>query len=72
MSYFDNVQYHREETPSLDEIRNKLIKYPGGNIIYEKDEENGLAKICINHPERKNAISGKFTFVKNFIRNTHV
>lgn len=53
------VPYFLGSSSPIDEVRNKLSSYVGGQITCTKNEENGLATICIDHPERKNAITGK-------------
>ncbi|XP_078398262.1 ethylmalonyl-CoA decarboxylase isoform X1 [Cetorhinus maximus] len=40
-----------------DDIKKKLQQFPGGSIDLQKDQ-NGIATLIINHPERKNAFSG--------------
>uniref|UniRef100_UPI00398F6FB8 ethylmalonyl-CoA decarboxylase isoform X1 n=1 Tax=Pristiophorus japonicus TaxID=55135 RepID=UPI00398F6FB8 len=40
-----------------DDIKGKLQKLPGGSIDLQKDQ-NGIATLIINHPERMNAFSG--------------
>ncbi|KAK4878114.1 hypothetical protein RN001_010620 [Aquatica leii] len=43
---------------SFDVIRTKLNKYPGGKVLLEKDDNSGIARIILDHPERCNALSG--------------
>ncbi|XP_020372649.2 ethylmalonyl-CoA decarboxylase [Rhincodon typus] len=40
-----------------DDIKEKLQQLPGGSIDLQKDQ-NGIATLIINNPERKNAFSG--------------
>ncbi|XP_043539771.1 ethylmalonyl-CoA decarboxylase [Chiloscyllium plagiosum] len=40
-----------------DDIKEKLQQHPGGSIDLQKDQ-NGIANLIINNPERKNAFSG--------------
>ncbi|XP_041044524.1 ethylmalonyl-CoA decarboxylase isoform X1 [Carcharodon carcharias] len=40
-----------------DDIKQKLQQFSGGSIDLQKDQ-NGIATLIINHPERKNAFSG--------------
>ncbi|XP_067874291.1 ethylmalonyl-CoA decarboxylase [Heterodontus francisci] len=40
-----------------DDIKEKLQQFPGGSIDLQKDQ-NGIATLIINHPERMNAFSG--------------
>jgi len=43
------------------EAKDVLSKYSdgSGSVNLEKDVNNGLAKICLNNPRLKNAITGK-------------
>lgn len=59
MNFISGIDYFQGDAPSLDVIRNKLNSYVGGEITCEKNDSEGIAKVCINHPERRNAISGK-------------
>jgi len=43
----------------LDQIRKDFKKYDGGKITLTKDEETGIALICLDHVEKKNGLSGK-------------
>lgn len=46
--------------PDLEYMGNFLSQYKGGEITLLKDHwDDGIAMICINHPEKRNAISGK-------------
>lgn len=49
--------YSGPETP-IQDICEQFSKYQGGKIELSKDEESGVATITINHPERRNALSG--------------
>lgn len=40
-------------------IKDYLNKFDDGKVELTKDLENGIAYISFNHPQRKNAISGK-------------
>lgn len=44
---------------NFDEIKQHLLQYRGGKIIFEKNLASGVATICIDHPEKRNALSGK-------------
>ncbi|XP_067840674.1 ethylmalonyl-CoA decarboxylase [Heptranchias perlo] len=52
MSVYSSV-YRMNE----DDIKGKLQQLPGGSIDLQKDQ-NGIATLVINHPERMNAFSG--------------
>ncbi len=43
---------------SIEQIRNKFFNYKGGAIDLVKDNVSGIASICLNHPQRKNSLSG--------------
>lgn len=58
MDYFRGVEYFSGPKPSLDEARSYLRNFTGGKIVCERDSF-GIAKICINHEGKKNAISGE-------------
>lgn len=49
--------YAGPETP-ISIICEQFLKYEAGNIELFKDELSGIATIKINHPERRNALSG--------------
>lgn len=44
---------------SLDSIKSEFVKFKGGSVNLIKDNETGIATITLNHPEKKNAISGQ-------------
>lgn len=43
----------------LQEAHKLLAKFPGGRVDVVKNEQNGIATVCLNRPDKKNAISGK-------------
>ncbi|EFX63258.1 hypothetical protein DAPPUDRAFT_335707 [Daphnia pulex] len=49
--------YAGPETPVIT-ISEQFSKFEGGKIELVKDNESGLAVLKINHPERRNALSG--------------
>jgi ethylmalonyl-CoA/methylmalonyl-CoA decarboxylase len=49
--------YAGPETPVIT-ISEQFSKFEGGKIELVKDNESGLAILKINHPERRNALSG--------------
>uniref|UniRef100_A0A1B6L7V3 Ethylmalonyl-CoA decarboxylase n=1 Tax=Graphocephala atropunctata TaxID=36148 RepID=A0A1B6L7V3_9HEMI len=54
---------------SLDEISTFLSKHTGGSIDLKMDENSGIAILCLNHPEKKNSITGKMMVdLENAIR----
>lgn len=42
-----------------DDVRSQFSELSGGSVDLTMDEESGIAKITLNHPQRKNALSGK-------------
>lgn len=49
--------YAGPETP-VSTICEQFSKFEGGKIELLKDDESGVAILKINHPERRNALSG--------------
>jgi hypothetical protein len=49
--------YSGPETP-IAKIRKQLLQSSGGSVDLVKNEDTGIATLCLNHPERRNAISG--------------
>jgi len=43
----------------LDEIRMEFRKFEGGRVTVQRNDADGLAMICLDHPEKKNGLSGK-------------
>nr|CAD7572482.1 unnamed protein product [Timema californicum] len=43
----------------MAEIRQSLQQYKGGSIDLTLDDDTSIATLCLNHPEKKNAISGQ-------------
>jgi hypothetical protein len=54
--------YSGPETATL-EIRKRLLESRGGNVDVVKNEDTGIATLCLNHPERRNAISGNSNII---------
>lgn len=51
--------YDGPETPTA-EIRKLLLQSKGGSVDLIKNEDTGIATLCLNQPERRNAISGNY------------
>lgn len=49
----------------LDKIRQEFRKFEGGQISLSKDEESGIAYICLDHVEKKNGLSGMIYLIYN-------
>ncbi|PSN31661.1 Ethylmalonyl-CoA decarboxylase [Blattella germanica] len=54
-----SVQYYNGPETPFAEIRKILLRSTGGSIDLVTDDDTGIAIICLNHPDRRNAISGK-------------
>lgn len=49
-----------EENPSTEFLENFLLNYTGGEIkLLQTYYNEGIALLCINHVEKRNAITGK-------------
>ena len=44
---------------AIDKTKKMLLQYEGGKIELSKDDQSGIAKICLNHPKKRNALSGE-------------
>ncbi|CAG0883856.1 unnamed protein product [Darwinula stevensoni] len=44
---------------TINRAKKMLLQYEGGKIDLSKDDQSGIAKICLNHPKKRNALSGK-------------
>ena len=44
------------------DVRLQFSELSGGSVDLTMDEESGIAKIVLNHPEKKNALSGNLVF----------
>ena len=53
--------YTGPETP-ITSICEQFVQYKSGSIDLMKNDETGIATITINHPERRNALSGNRSF----------
>ena len=51
--------YDGPETPTA-EIREQLLQSKGGSVDLIKNEDTAIATLCLNQPERKNAITGNY------------
>ncbi|VEN62157.1 unnamed protein product [Callosobruchus maculatus] len=55
---FGEVSHYRDT--SIEDMETALVRYKGGEVILSKEYwDEGIAIIYLNHPEKKNAISGK-------------
>lgn len=53
------VHHYSGPESDIKDICHQLSQLDGGRIGLVKDEETGIATITIDHPERRNALSGK-------------
>ncbi len=44
---------------NVESVKAEFIKYEGGSVSLDKNDENGIATITLCHHEKRNAISGK-------------
>ena len=56
------VSHYAGPESDIEDICRQLSTLEGGKVELLKDEETGIATIRINHPERRNALSGKPNF----------
>ena len=54
--------YYRGVREEISDIKPHLQKYKGGSVDLEK-KENGICHVILNHPERRNALSGKIIYI---------
>ena len=54
--------YYNGAREELSDIKPLLQKYKGGSVDLEK-KENGICHVILNHPERRNALSGKIIYI---------
>lgn len=48
-----------------DNVRLQFSELSGGSVDLIMDKESGIAKITLNHPEKKNALSGNLLSSSN-------
>ncbi|KZS12982.1 Uncharacterized protein APZ42_022248 [Daphnia magna] len=61
MSFNENrrwVNHYAGPDTSVSVICDQFSKFEGGKVELTKDDKSGVAVIKINHPERRNALSG--------------
>ncbi|KAJ9574050.1 hypothetical protein L9F63_008576 [Diploptera punctata] len=54
-----HITYYTGPETAHDEIRKMLLRSPGGQVDLIQNEDTGIATLCLNHPDKRNAISGK-------------
>lgn len=68
MSFNENrrwVNHYAGPDTSVSVICDQFSKFEGGKVELTKDDKSGVAVIKINHPERRNALSGTYIFLNN-------
>lgn len=53
------VSYHTGNDLVLESTKILLSQFKGGCINLSKNDITGIATLCLDRPEKKNAISGK-------------
>uniref|UniRef100_A0A1B6FY39 Ethylmalonyl-CoA decarboxylase n=1 Tax=Cuerna arida TaxID=1464854 RepID=A0A1B6FY39_9HEMI len=53
------VSVYQGVNHSCDDIALYLSEYTGGSVDIMMDEQSGIATLLLNHPEKKNSITGK-------------
>jgi len=60
--------YDGPDTPTA-KIREQLLQSKGGSVDLIKNEDTAIATLCLNQPERRNAISGNYNSNKDSSSN---
>jgi hypothetical protein len=55
---YKSINYYTGPESPTAEIREQLLQSTGGSVDLIKNEDTGIATLCLNQPERRNAISG--------------
>jgi enoyl-coA hydratase, putative len=50
---------HSNQTIDLEAIKSKFNKYKGGCLKLEKNDDSGIALMCLSSPGRRNSFSGE-------------
>jgi len=53
------VNHYLGSETNIEEICEQFSQYGGGSVDLNLDDSTGIATITLNHPERRNALSGK-------------
>jgi len=64
------VSYYNGPETDVEEICQQFSQFEAGKIELTQDQDSGIATITINHPERKNALSGSMMVQLRNIVNT--
>ena len=53
------VNHYLGSETNIEEICEQFSQYGGGSVDLNLDDSTGIATITLNHPERRNALSGE-------------
>ena len=56
------VSHYTGSETSVKDICEQFSNYKGGQVQLHKDSVTGIATLKLNHPERRNALSGMKTY----------
>ena len=62
LSTSTGTAYYEGQDVDLADVKVWLSRYDGGEVLFKRDESSGIAEIILDHPERRNAMSGKLNF----------
>lgn len=52
------VEYYAGEEANINDTKKWLASFEGGSVTCLKDENRGIAEIILDHPNKRNAMSG--------------
>jgi hypothetical protein len=55
---FSTQELKNNKVVDLEAIKKEFRVHEGGQVILTKNSETGIAYICLDHPEKKNGLSG--------------
>jgi len=64
-----SINYYNGPENLTAEIREQFLQFEGGSVDLIKNEDTAIATLCLNQPERKNALSGNYNSNKNSSSN---
>jgi len=65
-----SINYYNGPENLTAEIREQFLQFEGGSVDLIKNEDTAIATLCLNQPERKNAINGNYNSNKNSSSNS--
>lgn len=60
------VSHYAGPESSIEDICQQFSKFEGGKVELLKDDNTKVATIRINHPERRNALSGTHDLLNSY------